>query len=109
MTGLLVRRRFAVTVGALLAVVVAVGCANQSGATWQTEAPLEAIDGQTWVAGAHLVSVASTAAIDGDPAVGSMVRLTGRRAPRVAPTSPPRPAPRPRREDDHGRDAHGGD
>jgi hypothetical protein len=73
-------RRLAVVL--VMAVVVSACGSSQSGGAgqeWQTDAPVQVMDGRTWVVGAHLVTVAPDAAVVGKVAVGSTVHVSGRR------------------------------
>jgi len=105
----------------LLAVLTAVGlllgaCARSSpdqlGASaqdWQSEGRIQVMDGDTWVVGSALVAVPPQATVVGNPQVGSVVRLTGKRTAdgalradsvqvvqdAVQPTARPTPAPTP--------------
>ena len=93
--------RLAGTVAAA-ALVAACSTSDQAGQTWQTEEPLRAIDGQTWVVGSHLVTVPPEATVKGRPSVGSTVNVSGHRTARgelmidaveVVPSAAPTPAP----------------
>jgi hypothetical protein len=66
---------------ALLAasLVMASACRRAAGQDWQLQDHIEVIDGQTWVVGSRLVTVAPSAAVDGQPAVGALVQLQGQR------------------------------
>jgi len=55
---------------------------NQAAQDWQADERLEAMDGQTWVVGNHLVTLSPDAAVVGKPAIGSMVHVSGRRSDR---------------------------
>jgi hypothetical protein len=54
------------------------GCSKQAQAT-EIQDQLEAIDGQTWVVGTHLVTVSADASVSGTPSVGSRVGVSGHR------------------------------
>jgi hypothetical protein len=65
----------------LLALLVLLTACNAApGPAWETEDQIEAIDGQTWVVGSHLVTVPADASITGNPTVGATVRVSGQRS-----------------------------
>jgi hypothetical protein len=72
-------RRFKVLV---LVAAFASACARTTQtqpSDWEVEDRIEFMDGQTWVVGSRLVSVASGASIGGTPEVGAVVQLSGQR------------------------------
>jgi hypothetical protein len=74
--------RFLVALAAISLLCACTTSANQAGQDWQTEDLLEAMDGQTWVIGSHLITLARDAAVTGKPAIGSTLRVSGRRTDR---------------------------
>ncbi len=64
-------------VATCIALLAAACNSSASQNTWQSEGRVEAMDGQTWVVGSQLVTVASDASLDGNPAVGTTVRVSG--------------------------------
>jgi hypothetical protein len=88
--------------GVLAALALFGACSRPASTEWQTQDRIQAIDGQTWVVGTHLVTVSPEAAAGGEPSVGSIVRLSGRRtdagellADHVEVVSRAEPTPRP--------------
>jgi hypothetical protein len=74
-----VRRTQWLSLVAVLAVMgLLTGCSKQAQVT-EIQDQLVAVDGQTWVVGAHLVTVSADASVSGTPSVGSRVGVSGHR------------------------------
>jgi hypothetical protein len=77
------RRRLGRPTRGELVVALALACltgacsARPAAPDWNVDGPIRAIDGNVWVVGDRLVTIAPDARVDGAPALGSMARVRG--------------------------------